>query len=202
MYAYVRGKLTQKSPTQVVLENNGIGYQIQVALSTSGMLQEGKDCQLATYLHVKEDQHTLYGFLRGSEKRLFLLLISISGIGPNTGLVMLSSLTVNEIRQAILEEDHKTIQSVKGIGAKTAQRVVLELRDKIQKESWEDLSEDEIQPTAGTGLSQQVRQEALQALTVLGLTRAAAERSIRAVIKKHGSDLELEEIIRLALKRA
>lgn len=200
MYAYVRGKLTQKNPTQIVLENSGIGYQIQVALSTSGMLKEGKDYQLATYLHVKEDQQTLYGFLRESEKRLFLLLISISGIGPNTGLVMLSSLTVNEIRQAVLEEDSKTIQSVKGIGAKTAQRVVLELRDKIQKENWEDLSQDELQPTSPTGLSQQVRQEALQALTVLGLTRAAAERSIRTVIKKHGTELTLEEIIRLALR--
>lgn len=200
MYAYVRGKLTQKTPTQVVLEAGGVGYLLQVALSTSGKLQTGKEYQLATYLHVKEDQHALYGFLTEAEKRLFLLLISISGIGPNTGLVMLSSLSVTEIRQAILEEDHKTIQSVKGIGAKTAQRVVLELRDKIQKESWEDLSEEELQGDPTT-VSRQVRDEAILALTNLGLTRAAAERSVRDVIRKQGADISLEDIIKFALKR-
>ncbi|MEM6299036.1 MAG: helix-hairpin-helix domain-containing protein [Bacteroidota bacterium] len=109
-------------------------------------------------------------------------------------------LSAGEIRQAILEEDHKTIQSVKGIGAKTAQRVVLELKDKIQKETWDDLSEEELQPVT-SGISRQVRDEALLALTTLGLTRAAAERSIRDVIKKHGTELKLEDIIRLALKR-
>lgn len=200
MYAYIRGKLTQKLPTQVTLDVNGVGYLFNVSLNTSGQLELEKDYSLSTYLHVKEDQLALYGFLKESERRLFLLLIGISGIGPNTGLVMLSSLSAGEIRQAILEEDHKTIQSVKGIGAKTAQRVVLELKDKIQKETWDDLSEEELQPVT-SGISRQVRDEALLALTTLGLTRAAAERSIRDVIKKHGTELKLEDIIRLALKR-
>ncbi len=200
MYAYIHGKLTQKLPTQVTLDVNGVGYLLHVSLNTSGQLELEKSYSLSTYLHVKEDQLTLYGFLKESERRLFLLLIGISGIGPNTGLVMLSSLSAGEIRQAILEEDHKTIQSVKGIGAKTAQRVVLELKDKIQKETWDDLSEEKLQPVT-TGISRQVRDEALLALTTLGLTRAAAERSIRDVIKKHGTELKLEDIIRLALKR-
>ncbi|MGF1532157.1 MAG: Holliday junction branch migration protein RuvA [Bernardetiaceae bacterium] len=197
MYAYIRGKLTHKQPTQVVLEIHGLGYLLNVSLSTSAALEEGKEYQLSTYLHVKEDQHTLFGFSKPTEKRLFLLLIGVSGIGPNTALMILSSLSVSDIRRAILEEDTRTIQSVKGIGAKTAQRVVLELRDKLQKETWEDSLET---ATPVGQLDRQTREEALQALVTLGLTRPVAERSIRAVLSKHGSDLSLEEIIKFSLK--
>src|SRR5688572_25231951 len=139
MIAYIDGKLTFKDPTFVIIDVGGIGYQIRISLSTYAQLQEGERCKLFTYLHIKEDAHTLYGFSDPAEKNVFLHLISISGVGPGTGLMIISSLSVAEIQQAIVREDVRTIQQVKGIGAKTAQRIILELKDKFRKESPADV---------------------------------------------------------------
>ncbi|MFN6946138.1 MAG: Holliday junction branch migration protein RuvA, partial [Cytophagaceae bacterium] len=129
MIAYVDGKLVHKEPAYVIIETNGLGYEIKISLQTYSSLQEGERCKLLTYFHVKEDAHTLYGFSSSLEKKVFMDLISISGVGPNTALTCLSSMSAPEIAQAISNEDVRTIQNIKGIGAKTAQRIILELKD-------------------------------------------------------------------------
>jgi len=195
MIAYIDGKLTYKDPTYVIIDVNGVGYQIKIPLSTYSSLPAGERCKLQTYLHIKEDAHTLYGFTTVAEKEAFLLLISISGVGPNTGLMILSSLSVEEIQQAIVREDVRTIQQVKGIGAKTAQRVILELKDKIKKElvPTETLS-------APARARNTVRAEALSALVTLGFAKNVAEKTLDSIIKREGSDLSVEELIKFALK--
>ena len=133
MIAYIDGKLTYKDPTYVIIDIGGLGYHIKISLQTYTVLREGERCRLHTFLHIKEDAHTLYGFAENAEKKLFMDLISVSGIGPNTAVMMLSSLSYAEIQNAIASEDLRTIQSIKGIGSKTAQRLLLELKDKIKK---------------------------------------------------------------------
>ncbi|HEY4650071.1 MAG TPA: Holliday junction branch migration protein RuvA [Pontibacter sp.] len=196
MIVYIDGKLTYKDPTYVVIDVNGIGYQIKIPLSTYSSLPDGERCRLHTYLHIKEDAHTLYGFMTAAEKETFLHLISISGVGPNTGLMILSSLSVEEIQQAIVREDVRTIQHVKGIGAKTAQRIILELRDKIKKEVM--LSDAGI-PASGVAYNTN-RAEALSALVTLGFAKNVAEKTLDAIIKREGSGLSVEELIKFALK--
>ena len=132
MYAYIDGKLTFKNPAYVVIETGGIGYHINISLNTYSNLPATERCKLYTWLHVKEDGHTLYGFADEGERRLFLHLISVSGIGPNTGRMILSSITPTEIQAAIVNADYPLIQRIKGLGAKTAQRLVLELQDKLK----------------------------------------------------------------------
>lgn len=195
MIAYIDGKLTFKDPTYVIIETNGIGYQIKIPLSTFASLNEGERVKLLTYLHIKEDAHTLYGFSDSIQKRLFLELISISGIGPNTALMMLSSLNPTELQHAIANEDVRTIQNIKGIGAKTAQRVILELKDKMKKLD----SGQETKAISGT-FHNTVKSEALSALVTLGIPRAAAEKTVDTILKKEGDQITLEQLIRLALK--
>ncbi|RYG09088.1 MAG: Holliday junction branch migration protein RuvA, partial [Chitinophagaceae bacterium] len=139
MYAYIDGKLTFKNPAYVVVEAGGIGYHINISLNTYSSLADAERCKLYTWLHVKEDAHTLYGFADEGERRLFLHLISVSGIGPNTGRMILSSITPVEIQTAIVKADYPLIQRIKGLGAKTAQRLVLELQDKLKKEGVDSL---------------------------------------------------------------
>lgn len=194
MIAYIDGKLTHKDPTYVIIEANGIGYQIKVSLSTYALLPDGERCKLHTFLHIKEDAHTLYGFANVAEKELFLHLISISGVGPNTGLMILSSLSVDEVQQAIVREDVRTIQHVKGIGAKTAQRIILELKDKIKKEA---LVAGVQVPAAAHNTN---RAEALSALVTLGFAKNVAEKTLDAIIKREGGNLSVEELIKFALK--
>ncbi|MFT2010300.1 Holliday junction branch migration protein RuvA [Pontibacter sp. 13R65] len=194
MIAYIDGKLAYKDPTYVIIDVNGVGYQIKIPLSTYSSLPTGERCRLQTYLHIKEDAHTLYGFTTTAEKETFLLLISISGVGPNTGLMILSSLTVEEIQQAIVREDVRTIQQVKGIGAKTAQRVILELKDKIKKDALTDTTSI---PAAAHNTN---RAEALSALVTLGFAKTVAEKTLDAIIKREGSNLSVEELIKFALK--
>src|ERR1700744_4363447 len=134
MYAYIDGKLAFKSPAYVVIDAGGVGYHINISLNTYSKLGEGERCKLLTWLHVKEDAHTLYGFAEEGERRLFLHLISISGIGPNTGRMILSSITPQEIQNAIVSGNVSQIQRIKGIGPKSAQRIILELQDKLRKE--------------------------------------------------------------------
>ncbi len=195
MIAYIKGRLVTKEPAFVVIDVNGIGYQINISLHTFGTLKDEESCMLHTYLHVKEDAHTLFGFLTESEKATFLDLISISGVGPSTGLMVLSSLSPDEIRQAIANEDVKTIQSIKGIGGKTAQRIILELKDKMRKAGFVEEASDK-SPTSNNTL----RNEALSALLTLGIGRPAAEKSVDYILKNSGDNITLEELIKRALK--
>jgi Holliday junction DNA helicase RuvA len=197
MIAYIDGKLTHKDPASVIIEAHGVGYEIKISLQTHAALSDGAErCRLFTYLAIREDAHVLYGFHDLDEKRLFLDLISVSGIGANTALVMLSSLSAGEIRQGILSENVRLIQNIKGIGPKTAQRVILELKDKLRKESLTlGLPTGPTGSTGGGGL----RQDALAALTVMGIPRPVAERSIEAILKKD-PDVTLEQLIKQALR--
>ena len=195
MIAYIKGRLAHKDPTFVIIDVNGIGYQIKISLNTYAAIKDAEEIKLHTFLHIKEDAHTLYGFGQNSEKNLFLNLISISGIGPSTGLMVLSSLSPQEIQEAIANEDVRTIQNIKGIGAKTAQRLILELKDKIRKEITVESTSKFSQKTNNT-----LRNEALSALVTLGINKMAAEKSIDQILKKEGDSITLEHLIKLALK--
>ena len=194
MIAYIDGKLTFKDPTYVIVDVQGVGYQIKISLNTFSRLQEGERCKLHTFLHIKEDAHTLYGFAELAEKQVFLHLISISGVGPGTALMIVSSLTVPEIHQAIVREDVRTIQQVKGIGGKTAQRIILELKDKFKKDALVDVSH------TGPAAHNTNRNEALSALITLGFARTVAEKTLDGIIKREGNNLSVEDLIKLALK--
>lgn len=197
MIAYIQGKLVHKEPTYAIIDVQGVGYHVNISLYTFGQLKDQEQCKLHTYLHIKEDSHTLYGFSDSEEKKIFLKLISISGVGPSTGLTIQSSLSPQELQQAILGEDVSTIQSVKGVGGKTAQRIILELRDKLKKEELIGTVAG-IAPTSRNTL----RSEALSALATLGIPKQVAEKSIDAILKSNGNNITLEELIKLALKNS
>ena len=196
MIDYLNGKLTHKDPTYVLLDVGGIGYHVNISLQTYSKIKDEEQLRLLTFLHIKEDAHTLYGFKEQHEKRLFLLLISINGVGPNTGLMILSSLSSEEIEHAILSGDVATIQGVKGIGTKTAQRIILELKDKVGKSTTGEIAA----PLGFLQGSNKIREEALQALITLGFPKAMAEKNLALVLKKSGPDLSLEELIKASLK--
>lgn len=197
MIAYLKGKLAYKDPTFVIIDISGIGYQVKISLQTYSQVKDEEQIMLLTYLHIKEDGHTLYGFKEESEKKLFLNLISISGVGPNTALMILSSLNADELEYAIIHEEVKTIQNVKGVGIKTAQRIILELKDKVKKEA---LGDSILIPSAFGKTNNKIKEEALQALLTLGFPKAAAEKNIAAVLKKSGPEISLEELIKASLK--
>ena len=174
------------------MDNNGVGYEIRISLQTFSQIQQVEECKLFIYLHVKEDEHSLYGFAEESERELFIQLISVSGVGPNTARVILSSLTAAELEQAILQENEKLIQSIKGIGPKSAKRLILELKDKMGKGS-EHISISK--PTHNT-----FREEALSALVMLGFAKSSAEKAIDKTLQEHEGDMRIEELIKAALK--
>ena len=192
MDAYIDGKLAFKSPSYVVIDAGGVGYHINISLHTYSQLGTAERCKLYTWLHVKEDGHSLYGFADEGERRLFLHLISISGIGPNTGRMMLSSITPTEIQNAIISGNVALIQRIKGIGPKSAQRVILELQDKLRKEGPDTLTVVPVNKTA--------KYEALSALVMLGFARNAAEKILEQEINKNTEDLTVEQLIKYALK--
>lgn len=196
MIDYLSGKLVFKDPTYVVIDVGGVGYHVKISLQTFSKIKEEEQIRLLTFLHIKEDAHTLYGFASESEKRLFLLLISINGVGPNTGLMILSSLSSEEIEHAILSGDVATIQAVKGIGAKTAQRIILELKDKVGKSA----SADVATPLGFLKSNNKTREEALQALITLGFPKALAEKNIALALKKTNGEISLEDLIKASLK--
>jgi len=197
MIAYIQGTITHKDPNHLIVEAGGIGYQIRISLYTYAALKNSDKAKVLTYLSIKEDSHTLFGFSEELEKKIFLDLISISGVGPGTAMMVLSSLNPAEIQHAIASEDLRTIQAVKGIGAKTAQRIILELKDKMKKDQ---LVSPEFRQNTGS-LHNTIRQEALSAMTTLGFAKAEAEKRIEAILKKQ-PDLTLEELIKIALKSA
>jgi Holliday junction DNA helicase RuvA len=192
MYAYIDGKLAFKSPSYVVIDAGGVGYHINISLNTYSLIGNAERCKLYTWLHVKEDGHSLYGFADEGERRLFLHLISISGIGPNTGRMMLSSITPAEIQAAIITGNVALIQRIKGIGPKSAQRVILELQDKLKKEGPDTLTAMPANKTA--------KDEALSALVMLGFARNAAEKVLDSGIVNNKPDITVEELIKYALK--
>ena len=192
MYAYIDGRLVFKCPAYVIVEAGGIGYHINISLNTYSKLPDGERCKLYVWLHVKEDAHTLYGFIDEGEKRLFLHLISVSGIGPGTGRMILSSVTPDEIQAAIVKGDVPLIQKIKGIGPKSAQRIILELQDKLKKEGLESLI---TLPQINTA-----KDEALSALVMLGFAKNVAEKAIDIVLKRSNENLTVEQLIKNALK--
>jgi Holliday junction DNA helicase RuvA len=192
MYAYIDGKLAFKSPSYVVIEAGGVGYHINISLNTFSRIGDTERCKLFTWLHVKEDGHTLYGFADEGERRLFLHLISVSGVGPNTGRMILSSITPEEIQAAIVKGDVSQIQRIKGIGPKSAQRLILELQDKLRKEGPDSL--------ISVPKNNTIKDEALSALVMLGFARNAVEKVLDQELNKNGSNLTVEQLIKFALK--
>ena len=192
MITQIKGKLVEKTPTQVVVDCNGIGYEINISLYTFSSLSSDENIKLFTHLQVREDAHILYGFFTVLERAVFRLLISVSGIGTSTARTMLSSLTPAEIQHAIGIEDVATIQSVKGIGLKTAQRVIIELKDKIKT----------LQGTEEIPIlkSNTIKEETLSALEVLGYSRKASEKVVDKLIQGD-PDSTVEELIKYALNK-
>ncbi len=191
MIHHLKGKLIEKNPTHIIVECGGVGYFVNISLNTFSKISDNELVNIYTHLQVKEDSHTLFGFAEKSEREIFRLLLSVSGIGSSTARTMLSSMSPVQIRDAIANGDVPSIQAIKGIGAKTAQRVILDLRDKILKVY--DI--DEVSSTPNNTN----KDEALSALEVLGFARRQAEKVVDKVISQDPS-LSVENIIKLALK--
>lgn len=191
MITQIVGKLIEKNPTNIVIDCQGIGYEINVSLHTFSQIKNEEHIKVFTHLHVKEDAHTLYGFMDKEEREVFRKLISVSGIGTSTARVMLSSLSPSQVIDAITSEDADTIQSVKGIGKKTAQRVIIDLKDKM------DLSDD-VKKTPNSNNTH--KKEALSALETLGYNRKKSEKIVSKIIADEPS-VTLENIIKTALKK-
>ncbi|WP_373017169.1 Holliday junction branch migration protein RuvA [Muriicola sp.] len=191
MITHLQGRLVEKYPTHVVIDCQGVGYFVNISLNTFSQLPEGEHIRLLTHLQVKEDSHTLFGFMEASERELFRLLISVSGIGTSIVRTMLSSMDPRQIMDAIVQGNVPVIQGIKGIGAKTAQRVILDLKDKILKIH----DQDEVYSNSNNTK----KDEALSALEVLGFPRKQAEKAVDKVISQDAS-LSVENIIKHALK--
>ncbi len=191
MITHIQGKMIEKNPDHVVVECNGLGYHVNISLQTFSNIPDQENLKLYTHLVIREDAHILFGFYSKTEREIFKMLISVSGVGPSIAITMLSSMDTQEIQQAIGSEDVSKIQSVKGIGLKTAQRVIVDLKDKILKsyEISEDLSVS----------NNTIKIEALSALEVLGFSRKKVEKVIQ-VILQNSPDISLEELIKQALK--
>jgi Holliday junction DNA helicase RuvA len=191
MIAHLQGRLVEKSPTEVVIECGGVGYRVNISLHTFSLLPTTENVRLFTHLQIKEDAHTLFGFVERSERELFRLLLSVSGIGAGIARTMLSSLEPKQIIQALAQGDVATIQSIKGIGGKTAQRAILDLKDKVLKIY--GLDEVSLSP------SNTNKDEALSALEVLGFNRKLAEKAVDKIMRDE-PEASVELIIKMALK--
>ncbi len=194
MYDYIKGKIVEISPTEVILECNGIGYSIMISLQTYDALKESDEAKVYIYHHIREDEEQFYGFATKNERELFKLLISVSGVGVGSAGMMLSSLTDEEIRNAILSEDVRTIKSIKGIGMKTAQRLILDLKDKIVKGAGVEAAEITV-PTKNHNID-----EATTALLNLGFSKVNINKILPEILKE-SPDASIETIIREGLKR-
>jgi Holliday junction DNA helicase RuvA len=192
MIAYLSGKFAYKNPTVVYVDVQGVGYNVNISLNTYSHIQHLNEGKLYTYLQVKEDAHTLYGFFDAIEKEMFVMLISVSGVGAATARMMLSNMKPTEISNAILQNNARMLEGVKGIGRKTAERLVLELRDKVSK-----------MPTTVAGIQSHdntLEQDALNALVALGISRPVGEQAIKKIIISNPTINTLEELIKKALK--
>ncbi len=192
MIAFVSGRFVTKLPSQVIVDVNGVGYELQISLNTYSAIANNESGKLFTYLHITENAHTLYGFFDSGEKDLFLQLLSVSGVGASTARVMLSGLKPDEIIKAIIQNNTKQLESIKGIGRKTAERIVLELKDKLGRQQTD-------KPDASY-LMNTPEADALNALIALGIQKNNAEAALKKVISPENNKLTLENIIKLALK--
>ena len=194
MIDYIKGQITELSPTEVIIETYGIGYRILISLQTYEVLNGKKDVIVYIHHYLREDEELYYGFATKDERELFRLLIGVSGIGASTARMMLSSLTADEIRNAIITEDINKIKSIKGIGLKSAQRLILELKDKVVKGAGADNN------VLFSSTANAATEEAVTALVMLGFTKANVTKAVTAVLKENPG-ASLEEIIKQSLKR-
>ena len=194
MIDYIKGQLTEINPTEAIVETSGIGYRILISLQTYEGLNGRNDVKIYIHHYIREDEELYYGFASKDERELFRLLISVSGIGASTARMMLSSLTSDEIRNAIIAEDINKIKSIKGIGLKSAQRLILELKYKVIKGGGSESS------VLFSSTSNAATEEAVTALVMLGFTKANVTKAVNAVLKEK-PEASLEEIIKLSLKR-
>ncbi len=191
MYAFIKGKLVEKNPTSVIVEANGIGYQIHISLNTFAAIGDNEQVKLFTHLAIREDAHVLYGFAEENERALFLLLITVSGVGANTARLILSSLTTTEAIDAIALGKTHILEGVKGIGGKTAQRIVVDLKDKVGKG---DLTSEKVSSSYNT-----LKDEALSGLLILGFNKNAADKALDKLLKIH-QEPSVEFLIKESLK--
>ena len=190
MISHINGKLVEKTPTYVVIDCNGVGYKLNISLQTYSAIQT-ENCKLLTHLAVKEDSHTLYGFCTSEERDLFRQLISVSGVGPSTARMILSTYSAEEIANYIITSDVSAVQNVKGIGGKTAQRIIIDLKDKVGKgKETSDLlfTQDNT-----------IKEEALSALLALGFTKKVAYKKMEEVMKNHEGEITVEDLVRRSL---
>lgn len=192
MYEYIAGKIILKSATNLVVDCGGIGYNLNISLNTFSKVELNAVQKIYTHLAIKEDSHSLYGFADEEERRLFRLLITVNGIGASTARMILSSLNPAELQEAIVQGNAPVLQSIKGIGSKSAQRIIIDLKDKI-------LKTDSTSVAAPIASAPSIRQEALSALLTLGFAKNAAEKSIDSVLRNKGTSLSVEDLIKSAL---
>ncbi|HIP49667.1 MAG TPA: Holliday junction branch migration protein RuvA [Lutibacter sp.] len=191
MIAYIKGKLVEKNPTYLIIESGGLGYMVHISLHTYSQIPDQESVKLFTHFHVREDAQSLYGFSSKTEREIFRLLISVSGVGTATARVMLSSMSPKEIQQAIASDNANLLKTVKGIGVKTAQRIIIDLRDKIIKTY--DIE------AISTSIDNTAREEALSALDVLGFSRKQTQRIIDNILRDEPA-MTIENLIKQALK--
>lgn len=192
MYDFIKGKLVERNPAYAVIEANGVGYLMNISLHTYSLMKEEEHCLLYAHLAVREDAMVLFGFFEKEERELFRQLISVSGVGTNTARMILSSLSPDEVSQAIIREDSVLLQRIKGIGLKTAQRIIIDLKDKLYKE---------FIPHEKLGIQHNTKkEEALSGLLILGFQKMMAEKALNKVIEVEGPALSVEQLIRNALK--
>ena len=196
MISFIKGKKLEIDPTKIIIDVNGIGYELKISLRTYSEIKEHSVVNLFTHLQVKEDSHTLFGFYDKSERKTFLSLLSISGVGPSTAIMILSSLSSSELNHAIISSDVLTIKSVKGIGLKTAERIILELKDKISKNLNQKNPNNFLVERDNT-----IKNEALSALSSLGISKNVVNNHIDRVLDNN-NNISLEDLIREVLKRS
>jgi len=198
MIEYLSGELTELSPTLAIVEAGGVGYGLNISLNTYTAIQGKKDVKLFVYESLREDAHILFGFATRKERELFELLITVSGVGPGTARMVLSSLSPAELCNSISTGDERLIKGVKGIGLKTAQRIIVDLRDKIVSLGIAD--EIPVGGSVATPVNKQVKDEAVSALTMLGFSPAPSQKIVVEILKEQ-PDLPVEQVVKLALKR-
>ena len=194
MIAYLQGKLTHKNPAFVYVDCNGVGYHVNISLNTYSKLEELDSIKIMTYMHTNDDGQTLYGFMDEAERAIFVLLISVSGVGPNTARVILSYMTTEETKSAIVHENVVALNKVKGIGPKTAKRIILDLKDKIIKISGD-------QPLIISESNNTLRDEALSALVALGFPKNSVEKQLNSILSNNSEIDQVEDVIKLVLKQ-
>ncbi|MEM8524232.1 MAG: Holliday junction branch migration protein RuvA [Bacteroidota bacterium] len=195
MISYIKGTINYKTPTYIVVETSGIGYHVNISLNTYTEIEKLESLKILIHQHIKEDSHTLYGFAEEVERNLFRHLISVSGIGPNTAQIVLSGMKPDEVRAAIIGEDDRAFSRVKGIGPKTAKRIILDLKDKIMKDSGEETL------LTSTPANNTFRDEALSALLALGFNKIKIQKTLNKVLKEQPNIGSVENLIKAALKQ-